>query len=211
MPARRGEPRRPRQAWASGLLALAGDRGADRPDRRCSSGGGSRTDSPQPRALLPRRRRRPDRASASRRSTSRARPGQLGLAELRAVLLRALPRRAHRRAAHGPERRPVPAADGRAADRGRRDRDLPPRPERRVQAGPLDRDRRRAVRVRADPACAATTAILEQYKYLFGIGAIVLLFLPRLPVHRRRRSTARGCGCASARSSSSPASSRRSS
>ena len=71
---------------------------------------------------------------------------QLGLAHLRRVLLRALPRRAHRHAHHGAERRPVPAADGRAPDRGRADRDLPARPERRVQAGALDRDRRRAVR-----------------------------------------------------------------
>ena len=29
--------------------------------------------------------------------------------------------------------------------------------------------------------------VLEQYKYLFGIGAIVLLYLPRLPGHRHDR------------------------
>ena len=51
--------------------------------------------------------------------------------------------------------------------------------------------------------------ILESYKYLFGIGAIVLLFLPRLP-GSGRRSTAPASGCTSARSSSSRASSRRS-
>ena len=52
--------------------------------------------------------------------------------------------------------------------------------------------------------------VLEQYKYLFGIGAIALLFLPRVPASARR-STARASGCTSARSGSSPASSRRSS
>ena len=52
---------------------------------------------------------------------------QLGLARLRRLLLRALHRGAHRRAPDGPERRPVPAADGRAPDRDRRDRDLPAR------------------------------------------------------------------------------------
>ena len=52
---------------------------------------------------------------------------------------------------------------------------------------------------------------LENYKYLFGIAAIALLFLPRVPGPRNDGRTARGSGCASARSSSSPASSRRSS
>ena len=52
--------------------------------------------------------------------------------------------------------------------------------------------------------------VLESYKYLFGIGAIVLLFLPRLPASARP-STARGSGCTSGASSSSRASSRRSS
>ena len=36
--------------------------------------------------------------------------------------------------------------------------------------------------------------VLESYKYLFGITALLLLMLPRAPRHRRRRSTARGSG-----------------
>ena len=52
--------------------------------------------------------------------------------------------------------------------------------------------------------------VLEQYKYLFGIGAILLLFLPRCP-GSAPRSTAPGSGSTSDRSVSSPASSRRSS
>ena len=49
-------------------------------------------------------------------------------------------------------RRPVPAADGRAADRDRPDGDLPAQPRRRVPAGALARDRRRALLGDADRA-----------------------------------------------------------
>ena len=52
--------------------------------------------------------------------------------------------------------------------------------------------------------------VLESFKYLFGIGAILLLFMPRLP-GIGTPSTAPGSGCTPARSPSSRASSRRSS
>jgi len=50
---------------------------------------------------------------------------------------------------------------------------------------------------------------LESFKYLFGLGAIALLFLPRLPASARR-STGRACGSTSGAFSSSRASWRRS-
>ena len=53
--------------------------------------------------------------------------------------------------------------------------------------------------------------VLEQYKYLFGIGAIVLLFLPRVPARRDDRERRPPVGALSARSGFSRASSRRSS
>ena len=49
--------------------------------------------------------------------------------------------------------------------------------------------------------------VLEQYKYLFGLGAIVLLVLPALPVIGRTVNGAR-LWVGSARSSSSRARSR---
>ena len=52
--------------------------------------------------------------------------------------------------------------------------------------------------------------VLENYKYLFGLGSIALLALPALP-GIGRRSTAPASGSTSAPSSSSPASWRRSS
>ena len=63
--------------------------------------------------------------------------------DVRGVLLRPLPRRAPVARVRGPVRRPVPAADRRAADRDRADGDLPAQPRRRVPAGALDRRRRR--------------------------------------------------------------------
>ena len=76
--------------------------------------------------------------------------GRLGL--VRADLPRPLPGRARRHPLHGPLGRPVPASAGRTADRDRADRDLPPRVDRCLQAGLLDRRRRRRVRTNADPA-----------------------------------------------------------
>ena len=52
--------------------------------------------------------------------------------------------------------------------------------------------------------------VLENYKYLFGLGAIALLFMPLLPGIGLDASTARASGCTSARCSSSRASSGRS-
>ena len=67
------------------------------------------------------------------------------------------------------------------ADRGRPDRDLPPRPERGVPPGLLDRDRRCRVLRDAARCCARDFRVLESYKYLFGLSAIGLLILPALP------------------------------
>ena len=53
--------------------------------------------------------------------------------------------------------------------------------------------------------------VLESYKYLFGVGAIALLFLPRLPGHRRDDQRRTALDPRRAGSSSSRASSRRSS
>ena len=53
--------------------------------------------------------------------------------------------------------------------------------------------------------------VLEQYKYLFGIGAIGLLFLPRVPGPRHDDQRRAALDPRRRRTASSPASSRRSS
>ena len=53
--------------------------------------------------------------------------------------------------------------------------------------------------------------VLESYKYLFGVGAIALLFLPRAAGDRRDGQRRAPLGARRGRSSSSRASSRRSS
>src|ERR1051325_1014817 len=99
-------------------------------------------ESPNPRARQPDRRRCPAR-DRLRKRLHRAAGGRLDrLPGLRGLLLRALPGGAPRRPADGAERGPVPATDGRAADRGRPHRDLPARPDRRFPPGALDRRRR---------------------------------------------------------------------
>ena len=119
-----------------------------------------------------------------------------GLALVRRVLHRPLPRRAPRRPVHRPLRGPVPAADGRAPDRRRADRDLPARSRRRVPAGTVGRDRGRLPLAHPDrPAPGLPRARALQ-----------------VPVRPRRdraarcsrrspgsapRSTARASGCAS--------------
>ena len=112
---------------------------------------------PQPRAGEPRRRRRAHR-SRVRQRLHRAAGGRLDrLALVRPLLLRALPRGPSRRAPDRPVRRSVPAADGRPADRGRPDRDLPAQPLGRVPPGHLDRGRARRLLGARSSCCTATT------------------------------------------------------
>ena len=68
-------------------------------------------------------------------------------------------------------RRPLPAADGGAADGDRRDGDLPARPEQRVPAGALDRDRRRRLRRDALLAAARLPRPRALQVHLRGHGA----------------------------------------
>ena len=54
-------------------------------------------------------------------------------------------------------------------------------PDDAFKQGALGRDRRRGSSPLALIGLRRDYRVLESYKYLFGVGAIVLLFLPRLP------------------------------
>ena len=103
------------------------------------------------------RARQPDRGRGDHRPRLRvgvhraAGPDLGGVGLVRADLPRAVPGGALRRALHRPLRRPVPAPARRPADGDRADRDLPPRADRRVPPGLLDRRRGRRLRAHAGP------------------------------------------------------------
>ena len=173
---RRGRPR-------PAAARLAGDRGARRADRRCSSGGGSPADRYRNRELLYLAvvgvLTGIGFASVYIARQSVVSWGSLGYAAL--LLRRSTSPRTSSRASTVPNADPYLLPMAGAPDRGRRDRDLPARPGRRVQAGALDRDRRRPLRARAPPAAARLPRARAATSTSSAIGAIVLLFLPRVP------------------------------
>ena len=119
--------------------------------------------------------------SASRASTSRA-SRSISTASLTyaGLLPRPVSRRARRGADRPPVRRPLPAAAGRAPDRRRPDDDLPDRSRPGAAPGALDRRRARPLRG-AGRGRSGDYRVLDGFKYILGVAAIVLLVLPAIP------------------------------